>query len=64
MDKLLNGCKIKDGAPFAKTAQTARFIDTGTLFVDGSQVDKYVDGLKTLTDGLRGKLDSDFLTCS
>jgi len=64
LDKVLNGCKFKDNAPFAKTAQTARFIDTGTLFIGADQVDKYVDGLKALTDQLRAKLDSDYLSCS
>jgi len=63
LDKVLNGCKFKDNAPFAKTAQTARFIDTGTLFIGADQVDKYVNGLKALTDQLRGKLDADYLSC-
>jgi ribose transport system substrate-binding protein len=63
LDKVLNGCTFKDDAPFAKTAQTARFIDTGTLFIGADQVDQYVDGLKVLTQELRGKLDSAFLSC-
>jgi ribose transport system substrate-binding protein len=64
LDKVLSGCKFKADAPFAKTAQTAKFIDTGTLFIGADQVDKYVDGLKALTDQLRAKIDSDFLSCS
>ena len=64
LDKVLSGCKFKDNAPFAKTAQTARFIDTGTLFIGADQVDKYVDGLKVLTEQLRASLDKDFLSCS
>ncbi len=64
LDKILSGCKFKTDAPFAKTAQTARFIDTGTLFIGADQIDKYVDGLKVLTDQLRTKIDSDFLSCS
>lgn len=64
LDKVLSGCKFKDDAPFAKTAQTARFIDTGTLFIGADQIEKYVDGLKTLTEQLRANLDKDFLSCS
>ena len=64
LDKVVSGCKFKDDAPFAKTAQTARFIDTGTLFIGADQVDKYVDGLKTLTEQLRTNLDEKFLSCS
>lgn len=63
LDRVLSGCAFKDSAPFAKTAQTERFIDTGTLFIGADQVDAYVDGLKTLTDQLRVSLDTDFLSC-
>ncbi len=63
LSKLVSGCKFKDSAPFAKTAQTVRFIDTGTLFIGADQIDKYVDGLKVLTEELRGSLDKDFISC-
>jgi ribose transport system substrate-binding protein len=64
LDKVLSGCKFKADAPFAKTAQTAKFIDTGTLFIGADQVGNYVDGLKALTEQLRADLDSKFLACS
>jgi len=63
LNKVLSGCKFKDSAPFAKTVQTARFIDTGTLFIGADQVGNYVDGLKVLTGQLRTSLDKDFLSC-
>ena len=64
IDRLLSGCTFKADAPFAKTAQTERFIDTGTLYVAADQVDAYVDGLKKLTDELRAGIDAKFLSCS
>ena len=32
VDKLRNGCKVKDDAPFKSNALTNRFIDSGTVF--------------------------------
>ena len=37
IDKLRNGCKVKDDAPWKTTAQTDKFIDSGTAFVSADE---------------------------
>jgi ribose transport system substrate-binding protein len=63
LDKLRSGCTIKDTAPWAKNALTAKFVDSGTVFVDASQVDTYVDAMRGITKTLKENFDKDFLSC-
>ena len=60
IDKLRSGCKVKADAPFGSTAQTNRFIDSGTAFVDASGVDNYIGAMQAVTadadEDLRGDL--------
>ena len=43
MDLVRPGCTMKDDAPWQTTAQTDRFIDSGTAFVGAGEVDNYQD---------------------
>jgi ribose transport system substrate-binding protein len=63
LDKLRSGCTIKDDAPWAPNALTAKFVDSGTVFVDASQVDTYVDAMRGITKTLKESFDKDFLAC-
>jgi ribose transport system substrate-binding protein len=63
LDKLRSGCKLKDSAPWKSNALTAKFVDSGTVFVDASQVDTYVDAMRGITKDLKASFDKDFLDC-
>jgi ribose transport system substrate-binding protein len=63
LDKLRSGCKLKDDAPWKSNALTKKFVDSGTVFVDASQVDTYVDAMRGITKTLKADLDKDFLAC-
>src|SRR6185295_9267616 len=63
LDKLRSGCTIKETAPWAKNALTAKFVDSGTVFVDAGQVDTYVDAMRGITKTLKENFDKDFLAC-
>ena len=64
LDKLRSGCKIKDNAPWKSNALTAKFVDSGTVFVDASQVDTYVDAMRGISKTLMASMDKDFLSCN
>ena len=63
LDKLRSGCKLKDSAPWKENALTRKFVDSGTVFVDASQVDTYVDAMRGITKELKASFDKDFLDC-
>jgi ribose transport system substrate-binding protein len=63
LDLLASGCKVKDDAPFEKTPQTAKFIDSGTVLIQKSNVDTYKDDLKRVTSELQSGFKAKFLTC-
>lgn len=63
MGKLASGCKVKDGAPWAHTAQTARFIDSGTALAGPADVDHYIDTMRSVTKTLLTGFDQKYLTC-
>lgn len=48
-DRLASGCTVKADAPFASTALTDKFIDSGTAFVDASGVDNYIAAMQAVT---------------
>src|SRR5690606_17737041 len=63
-DRLLNGCTVKEDAPFAETVQTNRFIDSGTAYVDASSADNYVSSMETVTKELMASFESTYLDCA
>ena len=52
MDKVRQGCEFKSDAPWKSTAQTDQFIDSGTVFVDISDVDTYVMAITYVSTSL------------
>ncbi|THD49679.1 MAG: sugar ABC transporter substrate-binding protein [Bradyrhizobium sp.] len=63
LDLLASGCKVKDDAPFQKTPQTAKFIDSGTVLIQKANVDTYADDLKKVTAEIQGGFKAKFLAC-
>ncbi len=63
LDLLASGCKIKDGAPFETTPQTAKFIDSGTVLIQKANVDSYRDDLKKVTTEIQSGFKDKFLAC-
>jgi len=63
VDKLRSGCKVKENAPFKSNALTARFIDSGTAFIDASKVDTYVDTMREGTKALLANFEATYLDC-
>ena len=49
LDKLRTGCTLKADAPWKSNALTAKFVDSGTVFVDADQADTYVDAMRGIT---------------
>ncbi len=64
MDKIRSGCTVKDDAPWKTTAQTTRFIDSGTAFVGAEEVKNYVEAMKAVTTKVMETFEGDFLNCS
>jgi ribose transport system substrate-binding protein len=64
LDKLKSGCKLKDDAPWKSNALTTKFVDSGTVYVDASQADTYVDAMRGISKTLLASMDKDFLSCS
>ena len=63
LDRIRAGCTLKDDAPWQETAQTDRFIDSGTAFVGADQVDSYQDAMVAVTDEIMGTFEANFLDC-
>jgi ribose transport system substrate-binding protein len=63
LDKLRTGCTLKADAPWKSNALTAKFVDSGTVFVDATQVDTYVDAMRGISKTLMASIDKDFLAC-
>ncbi len=63
MARLASGCKVKDDAPWAHTAQTARFIDSGTALAGPNEVDHYLDTMRAITKTLLADFQQKYLTC-
>ena len=64
LNKLRGGCKLKDGAPWKSNALTNKFVDSGTVFVDASQADNYVDAMRSITKTILANFEKDYMTCS
>ena len=63
LDKLRNGCTLKADAPWKSNALTKKFVDSGTVYVDATQVDTYVDAMRGISKTLMASIDKDFLAC-
>ncbi|HTW29006.1 MAG TPA: substrate-binding domain-containing protein [Acetobacteraceae bacterium] len=63
MARLASGCKVNPNAPFAHTAQTARFIDSGTAFAGPADVDHYLDKMRAVTKTLLADFQQKYLIC-
>ncbi len=63
LDKLNAGCTLKDDAPWKSNALTARFVDSGTVFVDQASAPTYVNAMVGITKDLLANFEKDFMTC-
>ena len=63
MAKLAAGCKVRDDAPWAHTAQTARFIDSGTALAGPADVGHYLDKMRAVTKTLLADFQQKYLSC-
>ena len=64
LDLLASGtCTVKADAPFIKTPQTVRFIDSGTLLISPANLDTYKSDLKKVTADLQSSFKQKYLTC-
>lgn len=63
IDKLRQGCTVRADAPFEQTAQTAKFIDSGTAFVDASDVANYQDAMVRVTNEIMATFEDTYLSC-
>lgn len=64
LNKLRTGCTLKADAPWKSNALTAKFVDSGTVFVDAAQVDTYVDAMRAITKDILANFEKDYMTCS
>jgi ribose transport system substrate-binding protein len=63
MDLVRQGCEMKDDAPFQETAQTDRFIDSGTAFVGADQVADYQQAMIDVTDEIMADFKETYMEC-
>jgi ribose transport system substrate-binding protein len=63
LDKLRTGCTLKADAPWKTNALTAKFVDSGTVFVDAATADTYVDAMRGITKDILANFENDFMTC-
>jgi ribose transport system substrate-binding protein len=64
LNRLASGCTLKEGAPWKSNALTAKFVDSGTVFVDQATAPTYVDAMVGITKDLLANFEKDFMTCS
>ncbi len=63
IDRLNNGCTLKEDAPWKTTAQTSKFIDSGTAFVGIDKVDTYIGAMQAETARIMKTFPADYLNC-
>lgn len=63
LDKLRTGCTLKDDAPWKSNALTAKFVDSGTVFVDAASADTYVDAMRGITKDILANFEKDYMNC-
>ncbi|GAB5374975.1 MAG: sugar ABC transporter substrate-binding protein [Acuticoccus sp.] len=63
MDLVRGGCTMKDDAPWQTTAQTDRFIDSGTAFVGADEVANYQEAMVRVTDDIMADFKEKYMNC-
>jgi ribose transport system substrate-binding protein len=63
MARLAAGCKVKEDAPWTKTAQTTHYIDSGTALAGPAEVDNYLETMRAVTKTLLAGFEQKYLTC-
>lgn len=63
LDRLRHGCTVKADAPWKSNALTARFIDSGTAYVDAAKAGNYVGAMQEITKGLLNTFEATYLNC-
>ena len=63
LDKLRSGCTLKADSPWKSNALTAKFVDSGTVFVNAAQVDTYVDAMRGITKEILANFEKDYMDC-
>jgi ribose transport system substrate-binding protein len=63
LDKLRSGCTLKEDAPWKSNALTAKFVDSGTVFVDLATAPTYVTAMVGISADLKTNMDTNFLSC-
>jgi ribose transport system substrate-binding protein len=64
LDLLASGtCTMRADAPWIKTPQTARFIDSGVLDVTAANLGTYKDDLRNLTKDILAKFKTTYMSC-
>jgi ribose transport system substrate-binding protein len=64
LDLLASGnCILKADAPWIRTPQTVRFIDSGTMFITKSSIETYRADLEKLTAAIRSRFKDTYLSC-
>jgi ribose transport system substrate-binding protein len=63
MSRIAAGCKVRPDAPFEKTSQTSRFIDSGTVFAGPADVGDYLQKMREVTKTLLADFQQKYLTC-
>jgi ribose transport system substrate-binding protein len=54
---------MRADAPWIKTPQTARFIDSGVLDVTAANLGTYKDDLRNLTKDILAKFKTTYMSC-
>lgn len=64
LDLIRQGCTVKEDAPWKETAQTDKFIDSGTAFVGADKVDTYQDAMVEVTQKIMADFKDTYLDCT
>ena len=63
MNLINSGCTLRDDAPWGSTAQTSRFIDSGTAFVGADKIANYQDAMVQVTQEIMTTFKDTYLSC-
>ncbi|MEQ1954629.1 sugar ABC transporter substrate-binding protein [Mesorhizobium sp. CN2-181] len=63
LSKLANGCTLKDDAAWIASPQTKHFIDSGSAYVDASNIDQATGKQRAATKAVLATFDEKYLSC-
>ena len=63
LDLVRRGCTFRDDAPWLKTSQTTRFIDSGTQFVSGDDVADYDKLMREAAAEMQASFAQTYMDC-